>query len=154
MGYQRLQFHSPSDTGNIVIQRFFNFITEFLSVRIGCHVQVLAVGAAGACVRRGRGCPVPDTGGSGQIRLVPASSATAPAQGTAQPISNAGGTSVETSSERAKWRTAERSEGKSVRNSPESTKVSGGEGQEVLQAPWQTFPCSVWRDTLEREGVP
>lgn len=86
------------------------------------------MGAAGACVRRGRGCPVPDTGGSGQIRLVPASSATAPVQGTAQPISNAGGTSVETSSERAKWRTAEQSEGKSVRNSPESTKVSGGEG--------------------------
>lgn len=50
---------------------------------LGVRTLVSAAGATGASVRAGQGCPVP----------VPAGSAAVPAQGTAEPVSDAGGAS-------------------------------------------------------------
>ncbi|KAK4825791.1 hypothetical protein QYF61_002375 [Mycteria americana] len=63
----------------------------FFKAALGVSAQALAVGAAGAAsVRRGRGCPMPDTAGSSRFQSAPRD----PPQGTAETVSQGGGASV------------------------------------------------------------
>lgn len=62
---------------------------ELLNYCTGVPGKVLAVGAAGASVKRSQSCPMPDVAGSSPFQAVP----TALSQGTAKPLSQAGGTS-------------------------------------------------------------
>lgn len=77
-------------------------------------------------MRRSRGCHMPDTASSSRLSH-------GPTAGQAEPISDAGGP----------YKTAVRSEEKSVRKSPASAQVwGGGRGRRHW---WGVFPCSPWR---------